>query len=401
MLQINTVYQVGSTGKIVNQIHEALQKKSIDSYVIYGRGAVSTASNVFKTSWDWEGKMQALYGRLTGNFNGGSFLSTQRLINKIKKIQPDIVHLHLLNGNYVNNYILLRYLAKNKYKTILTLHAEVSYTGICEHAFDCVKWQTGCGNCPQIFKKYHSWFWDKTATDWGKKYAIYTTFESLTLVSVSKWLQDRAKCSPMFRNREFLVIGNGVNSEVYKPTDYLYIKEKLDITNEKIILHVTPSFQSEVKGGKYVVQLAESLQNANVKIIIVGFDGNIQNLPSNIIPIPHTHSQQELAAYYTLANITLLTSKLETFSMVCAESLSCGTPVVGFQAGAPETIASPSYSVFVENGNMAELEREVRAWLEKNIAKKEVSQDAHLRYGIDIMQEQYFSLYQKIYKNEV
>ena len=54
--------------------------------------------------------------------------------------------------------------------------------------------------------------------------------------------------------------------------------------------------------------------------------------------------QSELAAFYSLADVTLLTSEKETFSMVCAESLCCGTPVVGFQAGAPEGISLPAVS---------------------------------------------------------
>ena len=40
-----------------------------------------------------------------------------------------------------------------------------------------------------------------------------------------------------------------------------------------------------------------------------------------------------LAEYYSLVDVTVITSFHETFSMVVAESLSCGTPIVGFKAG--------------------------------------------------------------------
>ena len=38
--------------------------------------------------------------------------------------------------------------------------------------------------------------------------------------------------------------------------------------------------------------------------------------------------------------------------MIVAESLCCGTPVVGFKAGAPEQITIKEYSEFSEFGNI-------------------------------------------------
>ncbi|MHB1107745.1 MAG: glycosyltransferase, partial [Lutibacter sp.] len=345
---------------------------------------------------DWEGKLQALYGRITGDFYGGAFYSTYKLIKRIKSIAPEVVHIHLMNGNYINNYKLLKFLAKNNYKTIITLHAEITYTGICEHAFDCERWKTGCGKCPQIFKKYKSLFFDRTAMEWRKKAKAFALFSSLTLVSVSEWLQNRAKQSPMFKNRDFYVVGNGVDTETYKPVNSESLREKLGLTNQKVILHVTPSFKSPVKGGEHVVEVAKRLQNENVKVVIVGYDGYNGHLPSNVIPINHTHSQQELAQYYSLANITLLTSKLETFSMVCAESLSCGTPVIGYKAGAPEQIAIADYSEFVTNGDVEALELAVRKWLLKEILPQDIIQKVNDSYSVVNMVEAYKRIYEKL-----
>ena len=396
ILQINVVYKVGSTGKIVNEIHNQLQKSGYESFVIFGRGKTISESNVYKTSPDWEGKLQALYGRITGNFYGGAFYSTYKLIKKIKRIAPEVVHLHLMNGNYVNNYRLLTFLAENNYKTVITLHAEITYTGICEHAFDCERWKKGCGKCPQIFKKYKSLLFDRTAMEWQKKAKAFARFKSLTLVSVSDWLESRAKQSPMFKNRDFYVIGNGVNIDIYKPFNADKLRLQLGLTNQKTILHVTPSFKSIVKGGNDIIEIAKRLEKENVIIVIVGFDGFDGKLPSNVITISHTNSQEELAQFYSLADITLLTSKLETFSMVCAESLSCGTPVVGYKAGAPEQISEAEYSEFVTNGDVDALEQAVKSWLAKDIQPYDVVQKVNNRYSILNMVEGYKKIYDKI-----
>jgi putative colanic acid biosynthesis glycosyltransferase len=396
ILQINVVYQIGSTGKIVFEIHKQLQESGYESFVIHGRGKKTPELNVFKTSPEWEGKLQALNGRITGNFNGGSFYSTLNLISKIKEIAPDVVHVHLLNGNYVNNYKLLTYLAKNGYKTIITLHAEITYTGICEHAFDCERWKSGCGHCPQIFNRYKSLFFDKTALDWHRKRNIFEKFDSLTLVCVSEWLQNRAMQSPMFKNRDFYVVGNGIDLNIYRPVNSENLRKKLGLKSEKIILHVTPSFKSIVKGGSHVLELAKRIEKENVKIIVVGFDGYNDKLPSNILTVQHTSSQEELAEFYSMADVTLLTSKLETFSMVTIESLCCGTPVVGYSAGAPEQIAVKEYSEFVENGDIAGLEKIVLKWLDKDITPQNVIKCVGEKYSTLNMVEAYKYIYHQL-----
>lgn len=48
----------------------------------------------------------------------------------------------------------------------------------------------------------------------------------------------------------------------------------------------------------------------------------------------------------------MLFSLRETYSMTCAEALCCGTPVVGFKCGAPETVFMGVESRFVEYGDL-------------------------------------------------
>ena len=74
----------------------------------------------------------------------GLYFPTKRLIKKIKKINPDIIHLQCINGDFVNIYYLLNWLKKSNKKVVLTLHAEFMYTGNCGNALQCEKWKTGC-----------------------------------------------------------------------------------------------------------------------------------------------------------------------------------------------------------------------------------------------------------------
>jgi glycosyltransferase involved in cell wall biosynthesis len=368
-----------------------------DSIVCFGRGETTNDPNVYKVTSEIEGKLQALYSRISGYAYTGSYFSTNRLLKIIEKTRPDVVHLHCLNGHFVNNYRLLDYLKWNSIKTILTLHAELMHTAKCGHAYDCDQWKTGCGKCPQLKDGPKSWFFDRTATEWRLKAEAFSNFNNLTIVPVSQWLLDRATQSPFFRDKNFVVIGNGIDTNnVFRPNTLLNLKQKHSILNKKVILHVTASFINPIKGGKYVLGLAERFKNENIVIVIVGYNGDGTNLPDNIITVKHTENQSELANYYSIANLTLLTSKRETYSMICAESLSCGTPVVGFKAGAPEQIALPEYSEFVEYGDMDALESSIRAWLnKKNFQKEQIADVAGAYYSKEKMYRKYFELYSR------
>ena len=374
VLQINVVYKKGSTGKIVYDIHKRLQEKNVESVVCYGRGQGVDEDNVYKTSTEILAKSNALRSRITGLQYNGSFFATDKLINIIKVEEPDIVHLHCINGYFVNIYELIGFLKNNNYKTVLTLHAEFMYTGSCGHALECTKWRepTGCNNCPMLKEATHSYFFDRTHTAWEKMRKAFEGFDNLVVVSVSPWLMKRAKQSVILSNKRHFTVLNGIDTgEVFQPRNSVVLRNKLGLKSEKIILHVTASFTSDFKGGKYIVELAKRLSNDNIKIIVIGNNDKTIDLPPNIIDVGRIEDQRELAAYYSMADLTVIASKRETFSMVCAESLACGTPVVGFRAGAPEEISIKEYSEFVENGNIDRLEKVVKKW----IIKKESIQD--------------------------
>ena len=109
ILQINCVYNSGSTGKIVFDICNELNAKEYESLVCYGRGKKVDESNVYKVSTELEAKIHSVLWRLFGVQFGFSPIATAKTINIIKKEKPDVVHLHCLNGNFINVYRLLNF----------------------------------------------------------------------------------------------------------------------------------------------------------------------------------------------------------------------------------------------------------------------------------------------------
>jgi len=298
----------------------------------------------------------------------------------------------------VNIYSLLGFLKQHKVNTVLTLHAEFMYTAGCGHALGCEKWQSGCGGCVQKGRgRPSSHIFDRSAEEWVMMKEAFDNFETLVLVSVSKWTDSRARQSPFFLGKRKRVILNGIDTEgTFTPTSVPFLRERHGIKDERIVLHVTPNFWSSIKGGRHVLDLAQRFSGEDVRFIIVGYKGDKSHLPLNIIPVEHTMNQQELAGYYSLADVTLLTSQAETFSMVTAESLACGTPVVGFEAGGPETIAIQEFSEFVKQGNVEGLHSVLRSWIYRPIDKNEVAKAASSRYSAKNMYLSYLAAYTEL-----
>lgn len=402
VLQINNVYGTGSTGKLTQIIHQALQKDGIESVVLYGRGASVEEADVHRVCSNAYGKANSILSRITGIRYGGCILSTARIIDYIKKENPNIVHLQCINGNFVNVYKLITWLKKRNIPTVLTLHAEFMYTANCGHAFDCEKWKNGCGKCPRRYAATKSLFFDRTHSSFAKMTKAFSNFQdTLSVVSVSPWLMERAMHSTILAGKEHCVILNGVDTNIFYPRITTQLENQYRAQEKKIIFQATAMFRDapdDPKGGVFFLELAKHLRDLPVIFLVAGKYEVHHTVPENVILLGEITDQNLLAEYYSLAELTVLTSKRETYSMVCAESLCCGTPVLGFCAGAPEMISLPQYSRFVPYGDMDALERHAREMLQsrKTDSRWNMAEKAKTIYAKEIMVQQYKALYRRI-----
>lgn len=399
ILQINCVYALGSTGKIVQDITNSCISRGDEVIVLYGRQGRDITPNVIKVSSEIEAKLHSLMSRLTGLDFGYSPLATKKVVKIIKTFNPDIVHLHCLNGHFINVFNLVEYLKQKSIPTVLTLHAEIMHTAGCEHAYECTKWIEECYDCNRIKGKLTHYFRDDARFAYKKMKRAFDAFPNLVVVGVSDWLTNRAKQSSIFRdcNAQFITIENGLDLKSFAPIPFNEnpLRNRFE-GYSPVILHVTPNFCHPLKGGMFVLELAKL--HPEWVFVIVGYNGE-EELPSNVITIHHTQSKEELSWYYNIATLTLLTSKRETFSMVCAESLACGTPIVGFKAGGPESVFVGEFAKFVEFGNMTALDNAMKTMIRENHVVD--TSMIHERFTADRMADKYRILYKTILESKI
>jgi glycosyltransferase involved in cell wall biosynthesis len=400
--QVDVNYNLTSTGKIVAQLVSGLEEMGHSAIACYGRGPDFEAKNVHKISSNAEVLLHVLGTRLTGLTDHFSPLSTRRLIGHLENFRPDVVHLHDLHGYFLNIPLVVDFLKINRIPTVWTFHCEFMYTGKCGYAFDCEKWKTECGVCPSLKEYPKSLFFDFTTHMFHEKQKMFSNFEKLYLVAPSEWLANRMRKS-IVKDKPIGVIHNGLDINIFRRRLTTKIKSHLGLTNEFIILSVGADLMSERKGGKWVLELAKRNSDKNIFFVMVGVDKEPDQIPSNVKVISRVLDQDILAEYYSMADVLLLTSERETFSMVCAESLACGLPIIGFDSGAPKEVALPGFGKFVPYGDIGALETllsSVKAGQAGLKSPEECERFARDRYSKESMIKSYVSIYQKLINNQ-
>ncbi|MCS2775734.1 glycosyltransferase [Bacteroides fragilis] len=150
LLQINVVANSGSTGRIAEELGRLVIAKGWKSYIAYGRWSCPSQSKLIRIGTKVDLFFHGLKSILFDRHGFGSRKATLKLISKIEKIKPDIIHLHNIHGYYLNCKILFEYLSCVDIPVVWTLHDCWSFTGHCVHFQNvgCNKWLLGCFACP-------------------------------------------------------------------------------------------------------------------------------------------------------------------------------------------------------------------------------------------------------------
>lgn len=329
LVQINIVCN-GSTGKIMNQIQQEALKKGWEAYSFFGRGE-PVNDKCYKIGNKIDTIFHVLITRLFDKHGHGSKRATKKMIQKIKEIDPDIIHMHNIHGYYIHLETLFNYLKTCNKKIVWTLHDCWAFTGHCSHFTypKCDKWKTGCNKCTRKKDYPKSSILDNSKSEYLFKKELFNGIKDLTLVTPSKWLADLVKQS-FLKDYDIKVINNGIDLNVFKPTYTIDVRSKYNIPKNKEIILGVSSIWNESKGLYEFYELAKNINEQYVCVLVGLTDKQLERLPSNIIGIKKTENVEELANLYTQALVVFNPSREETFSLVTIEAIACGTPVIAY-----------------------------------------------------------------------
>lgn len=357
-MQINSVVNWGSTGKIVEGIAQSAIAQGWKSYIAYGRSKgyeATSNSELIRIGTDFDIKIHGIITRIADRHGLGSVESTRLLIKQIEEISPDIIHLHNLHGYYLNIEILFNFLAARNTQIVWTLHDCWSMTGHCSY-FDfikCDKWQTQCHNCPQKKKYPQSQFIDRSYQNYKLKKRVFTSPENMIVVPVSNWLGEIVKKSYLCKY-PVEVIHNGIDTDIFIDIAHNAddVHTNYAIAKDKFIILGVANLWEERKGLNDFIELSRRIDSDTV-IVLVGLTvGQKSVLPSNIIGIERTQSIEELAALYRAANLFANLTWEDNFPTTNLEALACGCPVLTYNTGGSVEAVTPETGFIVPKGDL-------------------------------------------------
>lgn len=354
LLQINVDANNGSNGSIARDIGTIALEKGWKSYIAYGRKHIPCDSELIRVGNDLDIKIHGLLTRLFDLHGLGSIISTKLFIRKIKKINPNIVHLHNIHGYYINYKILFEYLINQNIPVVWTFHDCWPFTGHCGHfeSHGCTRWKSMCYDCTLSHEYPSSWFFDRSMKSFKLKKKLFTSLNILHVATVSNWLKGLVSES-FFSKYPIHVIYDGIDTDsfTYRESN---LRQTYGIEKKYILLSAAANWSS-AKGWNDYIKLSSLLPNDCVIMMLGVTEKQRNELPDKIISVPRQEEKEKLAEYYSMADILLNFSYQETFGMTVAEAMACGTPAISYDRTACPEVVSPDTGIVVEAGNMEQI----------------------------------------------
>jgi glycosyltransferase involved in cell wall biosynthesis len=169
-------------------------------------------------------------------------------------------------------------------------------------------------------------------------------------IAPSKWLFNCARKSGLAGNKQVYHIPNLIDTSVYKPVDKSAARELFSLNgNTKVIgFGADSALTNPFKGWGYlkdalqILSQDETLQDKKIEILIFGSNYSKEiadNLPFPVHFTGYLQDDYSLIMTYNCMDVFVIPSIAENFPNTIIESLSCNTPVVGFNVGGiPDTV---------------------------------------------------------------
>ena len=272
-----------------------------------------------------------------------------------KLAEYDIVNLH-----WVSRFISVQNIAalsRSSKPVILTIRDMHFLSGGCHYFHGCEKWKSACESCPQVTTSvddnYPSYVFDYKKENWN--------FQNITVVVLSTISKEIVEQSPLFKNCRIELIPNWVDTDKYVIKDRNEARQHFGLSETSKVILYAPSFHSKVKGRfelfRALKQIRRKHPEHDYHLLTIGNDKiSSEDCGLPVLNTGYLMMSEELAMAYSAADVTVLPSLEETFSNTAAESLACGTPIVGFKSGAiPDLANNGEFGEVVDVGDVTEL----------------------------------------------
>lgn len=283
---------------------------------------------------------------------------------------------------------------------IWTLHDMSPFTGGCSYSLDCDGYQNGCSICPHVSSPLAQ---RETARSHARKrHHIGRLRNSVICVSPSEWLTRLARRSSILGEVPCVTIPNGLDLKIFNPRLRAGARRSLDLEGSRpVILFASAQIQNPLKSIRLVEKVitAAGLTCANCRVVYVGelLGGD---LPDWWRWLGNLSTESAMARCFAAADLTIVPSVVDNYPNVVAESLACGTPVLGSRVGGIPELVDHEYNGFLfKAGDVGEASELMRLWANSkpsalNGMRVRARESAEAAVDVHDTSRQYMDLYQ-------
>jgi len=396
--QINTVDKKGGAARVAWMLKEGLKDRGFQTKMFVKErfsqdSDVQTITNPAIDGGDDYSSKGFLYYDINSTFS---------LSRNNDFISSDVFHFHNLHGDYFNPFALPE-LTKIR-PSVWTLHDMQSMTGHCAYAFDCPRWQSGCGDCPDP-ESYPAVTIDRTARMWEDKRRIYQKSD-IELIVPSQWMKDVVKKS-ILKDKRVHLIYNGIDERIYRPYDKYAARKKLRIPDNSIVLGFVShkGLSDRRKGGDFILEAYRYFisKYPNVYFVCIG-DKSGEAPAERFLQIPYVLDENLLAEVYCAADVFMFPTLADNCPLVVLELMACGVPAVSFNVGGvPELIENGKTGFVAGYKNGPEFVQMTERLVLNRVRQKEFSHAGRERlrkmFTLERMIDEHVCLYEKLAEN--
>ena len=125
-------FHIGAQRTIEESIHQYLQQQGDEGYIGYAYG-----ESLEPGTWCYTNSVESILTRgmrkIIRKKESFALLQTIRLIMKLRKLKPDIIHLHVIHDGYIDYVKLFKFIIHEHIPVVYTMHDLWAITGGCYH----------------------------------------------------------------------------------------------------------------------------------------------------------------------------------------------------------------------------------------------------------------------------
>jgi glycosyltransferase involved in cell wall biosynthesis len=328
----------GGAARAAYRLHRSLLEQSINSQMLVQNKAsddYTVLTNNTKLRKGIFNKLRSIldtipvkfYKKRSKTLFSASSIPFSNIVNTINKMNPDIVHLHWINGSILRIEDILKINAP----IVWTLHDMWAFTGGCHYNENCNGYKHTCGNCKVLASSKEN---DLSRKIFKRKQKTFSSISNITIIGLSRWLNNASQNSSLLGDKTHINIPNPLNTNIFKACNKIQARELWNLpTDKKLVLFGAVGATSDPRKGFHeLVQALAQINRDDLELIVFGTSA--PEIPVGLAYKTHyvgcLSDDVSLVTLYSAADVMIVPSLQEAFGQTASESMSCATPVVAF-----------------------------------------------------------------------